>query len=226
MKKRIVISIALLMILCLALAGCGQKGSDTSEQNSQANQNQNEVTIVEDDESLDQEAVEDAAIIEATGDEDDQVESDISGYEKYVVDGSYYDFNQIGADNNWELNKPNDPSSITFTKKIGDKYINVVYGFSTSLNKYNSIDIGWGEAPYDGKLLKISVLLNTTDENKYSPIHNDKTSSYGITEKGAELIYYTLSYDYTEELEDPFIDVLSEYKERSSKEKYITYNLR
>ena len=46
MKKGIFISIALLMILCLALAGCGQRGSNTNDSSNQtASQNEENTTV-------------------------------------------------------------------------------------------------------------------------------------------------------------------------------------
>ena len=46
MKKGIFISIALLMILCLALAGCGQRGSNTNDSsNHTASQNEENTTV-------------------------------------------------------------------------------------------------------------------------------------------------------------------------------------
>ena len=46
MKKRIVTLVALLMILCLALAGCGQRGSNTNDSSNQtASQNEENTTV-------------------------------------------------------------------------------------------------------------------------------------------------------------------------------------
>ena len=47
MKKGIFISIALLMILCLALSGCGQRGSNTNDSSNHATSQNEESTTVD-----------------------------------------------------------------------------------------------------------------------------------------------------------------------------------
>ena len=130
MKKRIVTLVALLMILCLALAGCGQRGSNTNDSSNHATSQNEENTTVNNTDMETEEPTE-----TETETETNPSNSDFGMYTYELhggitiscktnvwdyIDGNTFNFRAMAHDLGWTIDYNDMPQCNMFSKDFGD----------------------------------------------------------------------------------------------------------
>ena len=130
MKKGIFISIALLMILCLALSGCGQRGSNTNDSSNHATSQNEESTTVDNTDVETEEPTETETETETNPSNSD---SGMYTYELHggitiscktnvwdYIDGNSFDFRAMAHDLGFERDGNDYPSCARFYHDLDD----------------------------------------------------------------------------------------------------------
>jgi len=167
MKKRIAFSIALLMILCLALAGCAQRDNHAGATSNEPASESHDSGIGNPDNSESGELDSD---VEPIGDDtneeyftgmtaDGEYKYNINGVELSIqtkindyIDGNYFYLTNLAYDLGWHVREPNDPEDPNVMRFWNDSEERSV-GFGSSKTRdgehyydwvsYNSINVGF-----------------------------------------------------------------------------------
>ena len=217
MKKGIFISIALLMILCLALSGCGQRGSNTNDSSNHATSQNEESTTVDNTDVETEEPTETETETETNPSNSD---SGMYTYELHggiaiscktnvwdYIDGNSFDFRAMAHDLGFIDDLNDMPECHGFSNEFNGQ--TVVIGFAEDENpdlsnpyyKYVAI------TAYDGGVRELAVKYYFDDNNFYTINGSGPKLSFDAI----PIVAYALE-NFSSDNKDPYKTLFESYE--------------
>ena len=217
MKKGIFISIALLMILCLALSGCGQRGSNTNDSSNHATSQNEESTTVDNTDVETEEPTETETETETNPSNSD---SGMYTYELHggitiscktnvwdYIDGNSFDFRTMAHDLGFIDDLNDMPECHGFSNEFNGQ--TVVIGFAEDENpdlsnpyyKYVAI------TAYDGGVRELAVKYYFDDNNFYTINGSGPKLSFDAI----PIVAYALE-NFSSDNKDPYKTLFESYQ--------------